>query len=109
MSEISLPAHIPRELAKYFWDVKPETVNPATHPYFVINRLLDKGGIDAASWVVRTFPKDMIIKSLMSDESLSPMTATFFARYYEQPYSDFACYKNRLSFKRTPSGLWNYA
>ncbi len=70
---------------------------------------LDKGDLEAARWVLRSFPKEVIIKSLMSDESLSPMTATFFARYYQQPYPDFACYQNRLSFKRKPSGLWNYA
>jgi len=91
MSEMPLPTHIPQELAKYFWDVKPETVNPATHPYFVINRLLDKGGLDAARWVVRTFPKDDIIHTLKTVRDFSPRSGWFWTRYYQLQKEDVAC------------------
>lgn len=109
MADTLLPDHVPDTFKRFFWDVVFETLSSKEKPYFVINRLLDKRNLEAARWVLQNFPKEMIIKGLMSDESLSPMTATFFARYYRQPYSHFACYKNRLSFKRKPSGLWNYA
>jgi len=108
MADQPLPDHVPEIFKRFFWDVQFETLSPKEKPYYVINRLLDKGDLEAARWVVKTFPKKIIIKSLMGDESLSPMTATFFARYYEQPYSDFACYKNRLTFKRPPSNLWPF-
>jgi len=91
MSGTSLPTHIPQELTKYFWDVKPETVNPATHPYFVINRLLDKGGLDAARWVVRTFPKDDIIQTIKTVRDFSPRSARFWAHYFGIPDEEVAC------------------
>lgn len=106
MSETSLPTHIPQELAKYFWDVKPETVNPATHPYFVINRLLDKGGLDAARWVVRTFPKEMIIETLKTVRDFSPWNGRFWTRYYQLKEEDVACL--RPSYRSMRSALWPY-
>ncbi|MEK7587599.1 MAG: hypothetical protein AAB457_02165 [Patescibacteria group bacterium] len=50
-----LPEHIPKGLHQYFWDVRAETLDPSKHPHYVINRLLDKGNLDAARWVVRSF------------------------------------------------------
>ena len=50
------------------------------HPYFVINRLLDKGDIEAARWVIRNFPKKVIIATLQNIKDFSPWNGTFWAR-----------------------------
>jgi len=102
MNHTRLPTHVPRGLVKYFWDVDPKTLNPGTHPYFVINRLFDKGGLDAARWVVRTFPKDMIIETLKTMRDFSPWNGWFWARYYQLSQEDVACLRpSYLAMRRT--------
>lgn len=106
MSAVSLPTHIPKEMEKYFWDVKPETVNPAAHPDLVINRLLDKGGLDAARWVVRTFPKEYIVKTLKTVRDFSPRSGWFWARYYQIKEEEVACLQP--SYRAMRSAHWPF-
>jgi hypothetical protein len=48
MKLIETPTKLPKELYRFFWDVDVAKLDPAEKPYFVINRLLDKGDIKAA-------------------------------------------------------------
>ena len=56
MNDAQIPDHVPETFKRFFWDVHFETLSPKEKPYFVINRLLDKGNLDAARWVVRQPP-----------------------------------------------------
>ena len=40
-----------------FWDVDAKKLDPQNKPYFIINRLLDKGNIEAVKWVRKIIQK----------------------------------------------------
>lgn len=100
MSTDALPASIPRSLYRFFWDVDPAKVNPRTHPYYVINRLLDKGDLEAARWVLKSFPKDLIIETLKTLRDFSPKSARFWATYLGISQEEVACLQPSYLEKR---------
>lgn len=102
MDSKKLPTEIPPTLHRFFWDVRAETVNPSVHPYYVINRLLDKGNMESARWILRNFPKETIIETLRRIRDFSPWNGRFWARYFNVPEEEVACLQpSYLKMRRT--------
>lgn len=91
MEESSIPTTLHPSLYRYFWDVQAEKVNPSTHPQYVINRLLDKGNLDAARWVLKSFPKETIRETFRKRRDFSPWNGRFWAHYLELSEKEVAC------------------
>jgi len=106
MADQSLPDHVPDTFKRFFWDVNFDTVSPKTHPRYVINRLLDKGDLGAARWVVHTFPKKYIIQTLKTVRDFSPRSGWFWTRYYRLKEEDVACLQP--SYRTMRSAHWPF-
>ena len=102
MAEQSLPDSVPEAFKRFFWDIAFEKLSPREKPYYVINSLLDKGDLAAARWVVRTFPKEMIIDTLKTMRDFSPRSGTFWQRYLNIPKEEVLCLQESyLTMRRT--------
>lgn len=101
-----LPAKLPKRLRRFFWDTDAAKVNPRAHPNYVINRLLDKGDLAAARWVVRNFPKDTISDTLKRQKDFSPWNGVFWARYFGLPRQMVRCLAP--SYLKMRKQLWPY-
>ena len=106
MKHASVPASLPSELHQFFWDTQATQVNPQTHPHYVINRLLDKGNLTAARWVLRSFPKEMIIDTFRTIRDFSPWNGSFWAGYLHIPEQEVACLNPHYRAMRKK--LWPY-
>lgn len=96
-----LPTTLPPSLYKYFWDTKAANVDVKRYPYYVINRLLDKGDLEAARWVLRNFPREMIVETLWNIREFSPWNGRFWAHYFKIPEEEVACLrKSYLTMRR---------
>ncbi|MBP9818272.1 hypothetical protein KBC75_06030 [Candidatus Shapirobacteria bacterium] len=51
-------------IAKYFWDVDIAKIDLKTDYQYVINRLLDKGDLASANWVLKNYSPENIIETL---------------------------------------------
>lgn len=91
MTNPPLPTKIPPSLYQFFWDVNPAKVNPSEKPYYVINRLLDKGNVEAARWVLANFPKETIRETFRKLRDFSPWNGRFWARYCHIPEEEVLC------------------
>ena len=91
MINVRLPRILPKYLHRYFCEADPSQINPAEHPHYVIYRLLDKGDLAAARWVLNNFPRDMIVQTLCTVGDFSPGSGRFWARYFEVPESQVPC------------------
>jgi len=101
-----LPSKLPSEFHRFFWDVDAKKVNPQTHPYYVINRLLDKGDLAAARWVLQTFPRKVIVDTFRKLRDFSLKTAAFWANYLNIPREEVKCMQEPyLSLRKQ---LWPY-
>jgi hypothetical protein len=97
---------IPHSLHRFFWDVDQLKLNTAKTPAFIIERLLDKGDLEAARWVLRTYPKEIIVQTLKEKKDFSPWNAIFWATYLNIPQKEVACL--RPSYQKTRRALWPY-
>ena len=105
-TETSLPTTLPTSLYQFFWDIVPTKLNPSEHPTYTIHRLLDKGDINAARWVLQTFPKDLIIQTLKKDRDFSPWNGTFWSAYFGISQKEVACLEP--SYRTWRQKFWPY-
>lgn len=91
IKEPKLPQKLPASFYQFFWDVDPKKVNPRTHPYYVINRLLDKGDLSAARWVRRNFPEELIKETIKTKRDFAFSTIIFWARLLNIPLGEIKC------------------
>lgn len=106
MPNSSLPTTLPPSLCKFFWDVNPAKVNPSEKPYYVINRLLDKGNVEAARWVLANFPKETIRETFRKLRDFSPVVANFWADYLHFPLEEVKCMQE--PWRSLRKQLWPY-
>ncbi len=106
MTKARLPSSLPASLRKFFWDVDATKLNPDKHPLYVINRLLDKGDLEAARWVLKHFSKETIKETFRKRRDFSPWNGRFWTHYLNIPEEEVACLQpSYLTMRRQ---LWPY-
>lgn len=73
---------------------------------YVINRLLDKGNLEAARWVLRVYPKATIKETFRTMRDFSPWNGRFWASYINLSEKEVACL-NPFYLKQRRQ-LWPY-
>ena len=106
MKGTSLPDKLPPALYKFFWDIDATKLNPSEYVPYVINRLLDKGDLEAARWVLHSFPRTTIIETLKTMRDFSPWNGRFWASYLEIPEEEVACLREPYLTQRKQ--LWPF-
>lgn len=85
------PKKIPKKLYRYFWDVNVEKLNPQKKPYFIINRLLDKGDDQAVRWVRRNYSKTQIKDTFKKMRGFNVKVANFWSLFLKIPKKEVLC------------------
>jgi len=101
-----MPKAIPINLKQYFWDINTEVLDPVKSAYFVIGRLLDKGNVEAASWVLNNYSRDDIERTFMTLRDFSPKTANFWSTYLDIPKDKIICLQE--PYLRLRRSHWPY-
>ncbi len=50
----------PPDVARLFWDVDPETIDPEIHRDYVLERVMTRGGRLAMSWLRQTYSRETL-------------------------------------------------
>lgn len=100
------PTKIPETLYKFFWDVNPQKVNPAEKPYFVIQRLLDKGNIEAVRWVRENFSTADIAETFYKMRDFRAKVGYFWTLFLELDQSKVICIQPH--YRQMREALWPY-
>lgn len=101
-----MESRLPEFLKPYFWDVKFEGLEVDRSAEFIINRLLDKGGWQAAKWVEITYPKELVQKVLRTNRDFSLRNATFWGLIYGVPEPQIKCLSE--PYRTMRKTLWPY-
>lgn len=92
----------PKFLRQYFWDIDFIKLDPEKNPQYVIERLLEFGDVRSVRWVLKTFPKEVIAKTVMTRRGLSPRTASFWAFMLNIDDKDIVCLQEQyLTMRQT--------
>lgn len=81
---------IPREFERFFWDVDFEKLNWAEHSEHVIQRVLEKGDLDALRWLSATIGREGIRRHIEKrrGRGLDPRRLRFWEFILEIPKAE---------------------
>lgn len=97
---------LPDFLKPYFWDVDFSSLDTYKNSVYIINRLLDKGGLRAAKWIEKTFSPELIKQTLCTRRDFSLRNASFWSTIYNIPLNQIKCFQEPYrTMRRT---LWPY-
>ncbi len=66
-----------------FWDTPIVSIDPELHRDFIIERLLQYGGLAGIRWIFENWGADSIKEVVKRSRNLSRMTATFWCTYFD--------------------------
>jgi len=95
---------IPSVFNKYFWDV--DVKNLSRKPLFVIQRLLEKGDLKSASWVMKNYDKKTIEKAFTTLRDFSPKVANFWKLFLNIPEDKIVCLQK--PYQKMRKSHWPY-
>ena len=82
---------IPKNLRQYFWDVDVDKLDPSQKANFVIQRLLDKGNVEAVRWVNKHYTSSQIKKCFISLRDFREKVGNFWSLYLDIPKEKVIC------------------
>jgi len=96
---------LPKAFKKYFWDVNFEKLDDKKDHVYIITRILGYGGIEAARWMMKHYPKKDITKVAKNSREMSKKAMNFW-------YLILNLSKNKSCSKKlylkTQNKLWPY-
>ena len=63
---------IPEAIHRYFWDVDPASLDLVDNQRFIIERILEKGNVDAVQWMKQQYPEQALRDVVATGRQLSP-------------------------------------
>lgn len=74
-----------------FWDAPLSSIDPQLHRDFVIERLLQYGGMEGIRWLLENCEHAAIKNVVLNSRNLSRMTAGFWGAYFDIPSERIRC------------------
>lgn len=80
---------------RLFWDVDPDTIDETINRRFVIERVLQRGGLDDLCSTIEHYTLSVFTAEAKQIRSLDPMTLAFAACVCNEKQENFRCYTSR--------------
>jgi hypothetical protein len=87
----TLPEILERYQNDAFWDTPLSSIDAQLHKDFVIERLLQYGGMEGIRWLLEEWGPEAIRKVVINSRNLSRMTAGFWSAYFDLPPERIRC------------------
>ena len=85
-----------RRLSKrLFWDVPIESIEENTHKRFIVQRVLERGGVKDIRQLISHYSLSVVAEEAREIRSLDPVTLSFASCLINQPEESFKCYTSR--------------
>jgi len=101
---MELNKKLPKKLKSLFWDIDFESLDKSKKAYFIINRIFEKGDIEAVKWARQNYSEEAIRFSLINLRDFSLRSATFWATIYDIPFTEILCLQE--PYLSTRQQLW---
>ena len=87
----TLPEILDRYKTDAFWDTPLSSIDAQLHRDFVIERLLQYGGMEGIRWLLENCGPAAIVNVVIHSRNLSRMTAAFWSAYFDIPPERIRC------------------
>jgi hypothetical protein len=95
---------LPPYTHRFFWDIDPASLKVDDYRTYVLERLLEYGDPPSVKWMLANFSPDAIISVLQTSRRLSPLSANFWALYFDVDKETVSCL-SKPSLKE-PGAIW---
>ena len=82
VQELSAEKEIPDKFLSLFWDTAPSSIDLKTNSRYVIERVLEIGGLDAVQWLQRIYPTKLIIEICNTSRKISQKSKDFWRIWF---------------------------
>jgi hypothetical protein len=83
LTESKLEKKVPKQFYALFWDTNPEKIDIKTHKKYIIEKVLEYGGLTSLWWIQKIYPTNQIIETLLSSRRISPKSKNFWEVWFE--------------------------
>ena len=87
MQELAAEKEIPDKFSALFWDTAPSSIDLKTNSRYVIERVLEIGGLDAVQWLQRIYPTRLIVEVCESSRKVSERSKNFWRIWFGYKYA----------------------
>ena len=85
-----------RRLSKrLFWDVPIESIEESVHKRFVVQRVLERGGLEDIRQLISHYSLSVVAEEAREIRSLDSVTLAFASCLINEPEENFKCYNLR--------------
>ena len=78
-------------IIKYFWEYDKKSIDPEEHWFFILERLMEYGGLEAMKWAIGYYQQEQFIQVLKKSRKLSRKSATMWQNYFHIPKEEVKC------------------
>jgi hypothetical protein len=82
VKELQREKTIPDEFRYLFWDTSTAEIDPKKNARYIIERVLEMGGLDALQWIQRLYPTRLIVETLETSRKVSPRSKNFWTIWF---------------------------
>lgn len=87
IKELERERNVPEELYYLFWDTDPKNIDLKKNARYVIEKVLELGGLDAIRWVQRLYPTRLIIETLEASRKITPKSRNFWTIWFRDGHA----------------------
>lgn len=87
IKELEREKSVPEVFHYLFWDTDTEKIDLKKNARYVIEKVLDMGGLDALQWIQRLYPTKLIVETLEMSRKITPKSKNFWAIWFKKDYA----------------------
>lgn len=87
IEELERERKIPDEFRYLFWDADPESIDLKKNARYIIEKVLEMGGLNALQWIQRLYPTKLIVETLETSRKITPKSRNFWAIWLKRDYA----------------------
>lgn len=80
--ELGDEKRVPEKFHYLFWDTAPDKIDLRKNARYIIERVLETGGLDALQWIQRRYPTKLIIETLETSRKISVKSKNFWRIWF---------------------------
>ncbi|MBE2230664.1 MAG: hypothetical protein IAE96_08480 [Chitinophagaceae bacterium] len=80
-----------------FWDIKQGTLDPLKHRRLIVERVIQRGGLEDLALLQQVYKKEEIQDEIRKISWLNEKDQAFVHVYFDIPYKELKCYTKKPS------------
>ncbi|MHB8482304.1 MAG: DUF6922 domain-containing protein [Nitrospiria bacterium] len=87
IKEFKRGKNVPEDYHYLFWDADPESIDLKKNARYIIERVLELGGLDTLQWIQRLYPTSLIVETLETSRKITPRSRNFWTIWLKRDYA----------------------